>query len=85
MPIHVDAASGGFIAPFATPKHIWDFKIPRVVSINTSGHKFGLSYSHSLLFIMTVPDIIRDSFVGQIASSQRTATSRSAGSSARLL
>lgn len=44
VPIHVDAASGGFIAPFATPKHIWDFKIPRVVSINTSGHKFGLSY-----------------------------------------
>ncbi|KAI0078169.1 glutamate decarboxylase [Panus rudis PR-1116 ss-1] len=44
VPIHVDAASGGFIAPFATPKHLWDFKIPRVVSINTSGHKFGLSY-----------------------------------------
>jgi glutamate decarboxylase len=44
VPIHVDGASGAFIAPFATPKHLWDFKIPRVVSINTSGHKFGLSY-----------------------------------------
>ncbi|KAI0083973.1 glutamate decarboxylase [Irpex rosettiformis] len=44
VPIHVDGASGGFIAPFATPKHLWDFRIPRVVSINTSGHKFGLSY-----------------------------------------
>lgn len=44
VPIHVDGASGGFIAPFATPKHVWDFRIPRVVSINTSGHKFGLSY-----------------------------------------
>ncbi|KAF7791236.1 hypothetical protein EIP86_002250 [Pleurotus ostreatoroseus] len=44
VPIHVDGASGAFIAPFATPKHEWDFKIPRVVSINTSGHKFGLSY-----------------------------------------
>ncbi|KAA1471234.1 glutamate decarboxylase [Dentipellis sp. KUC8613] len=44
VPIHVDGASGGFIAPFATPKLEWDFKIPRVVSINTSGHKFGLSY-----------------------------------------
>ncbi|KAI0747902.1 glutamate decarboxylase [Daedaleopsis nitida] len=44
VPIHVDAASGGFIAPFATPKLEWDFRIPRVVSINTSGHKFGLSY-----------------------------------------
>jgi len=44
VPIHVDAASGGFIAPFATPKLEWDFKLPRVVSINTSGHKFGRSY-----------------------------------------
>ncbi|CCM02878.1 uncharacterized protein FIBRA_04992 [Fibroporia radiculosa] len=44
VPIHVDAASGGFVAPFATPKLTWDFRIPRVVSINTSGHKFGLSY-----------------------------------------
>ncbi|KAF9264894.1 glutamate decarboxylase [Marasmius fiardii PR-910] len=44
VPIHVDGASGGFVAPFATPKLLWDFKLPRVVSINTSGHKFGLSY-----------------------------------------
>ncbi|KAH7889792.1 glutamate decarboxylase [Phlebopus sp. FC_14] len=44
VPIHVDGASGAFIAPFAHPKLMWDFKIPRVVSINTSGHKFGLSY-----------------------------------------
>ncbi|KAI6150858.1 pyridoxal phosphate-dependent transferase, partial [Pisolithus tinctorius] len=44
VPIHVDAASGGFVAPFANPKLVWDFKIPRVVSINTSGHKFGLAY-----------------------------------------
>ncbi|THV01735.1 glutamate decarboxylase, partial [Dendrothele bispora CBS 962.96] len=44
VPIHVDAASGGFVAPFATPKLKWDFSLPRVVSINTSGHKFGLSY-----------------------------------------
>ncbi|KIJ69511.1 hypothetical protein HYDPIDRAFT_172890 [Hydnomerulius pinastri MD-312] len=44
VPIHVDGASGAFIAPFAHPKLLWDFKIPRVVSINTSGHKFGLSY-----------------------------------------
>lgn len=44
VPIHVDGASGAFIAPFATPKLEWDFRISRVVSINTSGHKFGLSY-----------------------------------------
>ena len=40
----VDGASGAFVAPFAQPKLLWDFKIPRVVSINASGHKFGLAY-----------------------------------------
>ena len=44
VPIHVDAASGGFCAPFSYPKFKWAFDIPRVVSINTSGHKFGLVY-----------------------------------------
>ncbi|SCZ97211.1 BZ3500_MvSof-1268-A1-R1_Chr4-2g07063 [Microbotryum saponariae] len=44
VPIHVDAASGGFVAPFAYPKHVWDFRLPRVCSINTSGHKFGKAY-----------------------------------------
>ncbi|CDZ98857.1 glutamate decarboxylase [Phaffia rhodozyma] len=40
--IHVDAASGGFVAPFVKPDLVWDFRIPRVVSINVSGHKYGL-------------------------------------------
>ncbi|KAJ2936646.1 hypothetical protein H1R20_g461, partial [Candolleomyces eurysporus] len=44
IPIHVDGASGAFIAPFAYPNLKWDFRVPRVVSINTSGHKFGLVY-----------------------------------------
>jgi glutamate decarboxylase len=44
VPIHVDAASGGFIAPFLQPNLQWDFRVPRVQSINTSGHKFGLVY-----------------------------------------
>ncbi|KAH8818722.1 glutamate decarboxylase [Flagelloscypha sp. PMI_526] len=44
VPIHVDAASGGFVGPFAYPDLKWDFRVPRVVSINTSGHKFGLVY-----------------------------------------
>ena len=39
--IHVDAASGGFVAPFNSPDWAWDFRLPRVVSINTSGHKYG--------------------------------------------
>jgi glutamate decarboxylase len=43
IPLHIDAASGGFIAPFIHPDLLWDFRIPRVRSINASGHKFGLS------------------------------------------
>ncbi len=43
IPIHVDGASGGFLAPFCAPELEWDFRVPRVKSINTSGHKFGLS------------------------------------------
>ncbi len=43
IPLHVDAASGGFLAPFITPALVWDFRIPRVKSINSSGHKFGLA------------------------------------------
>ncbi|KAK3725523.1 hypothetical protein LTR37_000493 [Vermiconidia calcicola] len=43
-PIHVDAASGGFVAPFVVPDLQWDFRLPKVVSINVSGHKYGLVY-----------------------------------------
>ena len=43
IPIHVDAASGGFIAPFIHPSVVWDFRLPRVKSINASGHKYGLA------------------------------------------
>jgi glutamate decarboxylase len=41
--MHVDGASGGFLAPFCAPDLVWDFRLPRVKSINTSGHKFGLA------------------------------------------
>ncbi|XP_028784705.1 glutamate decarboxylase 1-like [Neltuma alba] len=44
-PIHVDAASGGFIAPFIYPDLEWDFRLPLVKSINVSGHKYGLVYA----------------------------------------
>jgi glutamate decarboxylase len=44
IPVHVDGASGGFVAPFLAPDLPWDFRVPRVASINTSGHKFGLVY-----------------------------------------
>ncbi|MBX9921457.1 MAG: glutamate decarboxylase [Mycolicibacterium frederiksbergense] len=44
VPVHVDAASGGFVVPFLHPDLQWDFRLPRVVSINVSGHKYGLTY-----------------------------------------
>jgi glutamate decarboxylase len=44
VPVHVDAASGGFVVPFLHPELVWDFRLPRVVSINVSGHKYGLTY-----------------------------------------
>ena len=44
IPIHVDAASGGFILPFLNPDKKWDFRLKWVLSISTSGHKYGLVY-----------------------------------------
>ncbi|MFC8447755.1 glutamate decarboxylase [Kitasatospora sp. NPDC057223] len=44
IPVHVDGASGAMVAPFLDPELVWDFRLPRVASINTSGHKFGLVY-----------------------------------------
>jgi len=44
VPVHVDAASGGFVAPFLHPDVKWDFRLPMVKSINVSGHKYGLTY-----------------------------------------
>ena len=44
VPVHVDGASGAFVAPFADPDLVWDFRLPRVASINASGHKYGLVY-----------------------------------------
>jgi glutamate decarboxylase len=42
--VHVDGASGAMIAPFIDKGVVWDFRLPRVASINTSGHKYGLVY-----------------------------------------
>lgn len=44
VPIHIDAATGGFILPFLQPEKKWDFRLKWVLSISTSGHKFGLVY-----------------------------------------
>lgn len=42
IPMHIDGASGGFVNPFLYPDYAWDFRLPRVQSINASGHKYGL-------------------------------------------
>ena len=42
IPLHIDGASGGFVNPFLYPDYQWDFRLPRVQSINASGHKYGL-------------------------------------------
>jgi glutamate decarboxylase len=69
--IHVDAASGGFVAPFVYPDLEWDFRLPNVVSINASGHKFGLVYP-GIGFVMWrsrahLPDslVFHDSYLGK--------------------
>jgi len=43
VPMHIDGASGGFVNPFLYPDYKWDFRLPRVKSINASGHKYGLT------------------------------------------
>ncbi|GMK56816.1 hypothetical protein CspeluHIS016_0306560 [Cutaneotrichosporon spelunceum] len=58
VPIHVDAASGGFVAPFAYPKLEWDFRLPRVCSINASGHKYGASVVGVGWVIWRSPDFL---------------------------
>jgi glutamate decarboxylase len=56
VPVHVDAASGGFVVPFLQPDLEWDFRLPRVVSINVSGHKYGLTYPGIGFVVWRSPD-----------------------------
>ncbi|WP_025159129.1 glutamate decarboxylase [Leifsonia aquatica] len=56
VPVHVDAASGGFVVPFLHPEVEWDFRLPRVVSINVSGHKYGLTYPGIGFVVWRSPD-----------------------------
>src|SRR5579862_1491636 len=58
IPIHVDGASGGFVAPFLHPDLEWDFRVPRVASINTSGHKYGLVYPGVGWVMWRTPDAL---------------------------
>jgi glutamate decarboxylase len=63
VPIHVDAASGGFIAPFLQQFLEWDFRVPRVASINASGHKYGLVYPGVGWVVWREPSALPDDLV----------------------
>jgi len=63
IPLHVDAATGGFIAPFLHPELEWDFRVPRVRSINTSGHKYGLVYPGVGWIIWRTPDALPEELI----------------------
>jgi glutamate decarboxylase len=63
IPVHVDGASGGFVAPFIDPDLEWDFRLPRVQSINASGHKYGLVYPGVGWVIWRNPDALPDDLV----------------------
>ena len=58
VPVHVDGASGGFVAPFLQPNLEWDFRVPRVASINASGHKYGLVYPGVGWVMWRTPDAL---------------------------
>jgi glutamate decarboxylase len=63
IPVHVDGASGGFVAPFIDPDLVWDFRLPRVQSINASGHKYGLVYPGVGWVIWRDPDALPEDLV----------------------
>lgn len=67
IPIHVDAASGGFVAPFAYPNLVWDFRLPRVSSINASGHKYGASVVGVGWIVWRVPDLLPANMVFELS------------------
>jgi glutamate decarboxylase len=66
VPIHVDGASGGMIAPFLDPDLLWDFRLPRVASINTSGHKYGRVYPGVGWAIWREPDALPEDLVFRV-------------------
>ena len=63
IPMHVDAASGGFVAPFLHQDLEWDFRVPRVASINSSGHKYGLVYPGVGWIIWRTSDALPDDLI----------------------
>jgi glutamate decarboxylase len=66
IPVHVDGASGGFIAPFLDPDLEWDFRLPRVKSINASGHKYGLVFPGVGWVVWRTPAELPDDLVFKV-------------------
>ena len=85
IPIHVDAAIGGFITPFAHPELLWDFRLEQVRSINVSNHKFGLVYPGmgTLLFrdrsVLPEELVFDVPYMGNVLSNYSLNFSRSSG------
>ncbi|WP_051113945.1 glutamate decarboxylase [Actinopolymorpha alba] len=67
IPIHVDAASGGFVAPFVRPDLTWDFRLPRVHSINASGHKYGLVYPGLGWVVWRLPEHVPEDLIFRVS------------------
>jgi glutamate decarboxylase len=67
VPIHVDGASGAMIAPFLQPELEWDFRIERVHSINTSGHKYGLVYPGLGWVIWRKPEYLPEDLIFRVS------------------
>lgn len=66
IPIHVDAASGGFVAPFIQPDIVWDFRLNRVKSINTSSHKYGMVYPGLGWILWRHPDDLPEDLIFKV-------------------
>jgi glutamate decarboxylase len=67
IPIHVDGASGAMVAPFLQPDLEWDFRLERVHSINTSGHKYGLVYPGLGWVVWRSADLLPDDLVFRVS------------------
>jgi glutamate decarboxylase len=67
IPLHVDAASGGFVAPFLQPDLEWDFRVPRVASINASGHKYGMAPLGVGWVVWRSPDLLPEDLVFRVS------------------
>jgi glutamate decarboxylase len=88
IPIHIDAASGGFILPFTEPNFEWDFRLDRVRSVNVSGHKYGLTYPGlGWLIFREEKDLPKDLIftVNYLGEQEETYTLNFSGSSAMLV